>query len=348
VPEKRAAVALSGGVDSAVAAALLKEQGWRVTAFTLRLWALPDDNSPDRAVEAARRVADALELPFEVVDLCDMFRPLVLDYYQQEYGRGRTPIPCIFCNRDLKFGELLVRALGRGSEVFATGHYARLRNDDGVFHLLRGTDPAKDQSYMLARLDQRRLARVVFPLGELTKTQVREIARERGLSFAADIEESQDLCFQPLIGAGLLRPPGGPGDIVDGAGMVIGRHAGLGNYTVGQRHGLPAAGERIYVTALDPASNRVVAGPEEALWRRRLLADDLHWISGTAPNRPFEAEVRIRYRSPGARASVVPKGAAVEVTFAEPQRAPTAGQAAVFYTGDEVTGCGTIEETYII
>jgi tRNA-specific 2-thiouridylase len=347
VPEERVAAAISGGVDSAVAALLLKQQGWHVTAFTLRLWSLPGDTSPDPSVESARRVADVLNLPFEVVDLRDLFTPLVLDYYRQEYARGRTPIPCMSCNRDVKFGELLVRALGRGAQAFATGHYARVRHDDEASHLLKGADPAKDQSYMLARLDQRRLARVMFPLGELTKSRVREIARDHGLAFAADKEESQDLCFQPLIAAGLLGPAGEPGDIVDGEGRVIGRHSGLGNYTVGQRHGLPAAGERIYVTALEPAANRLVAGPEAGLFRRRLLAGDLNWISGTAPHAPFPAEARIRYRSPGAAATVVPKGALAEVTFAEPQRAPAPGQAVVFYQGDEVTGCGTIEETYL-
>lgn len=346
MPEKHAAVALSGGVDSAVAAALLKEQGWRLTAYTLRLWTVPGDNSPDPGVEAARRVAETLEIPFEVADLRDLFRPLVLDYYRQEYARGRTPIPCVFCNRDIKFGELLVHALGRGADAFATGHYARIDQEDGIYHLRRGADPSKDQSYMLARLDQRRLSHAIFPLGGLTKSRVREIARERGLVFAAEREESQDLCFQPLIDAGALGMAGYPGDIVDGTGKVLGQHYGLYNYTVGQRHGLPAAGERIYVAAIDAAANRLVAGPESALSRRRLLASDLHWISGTVPIAPFESEVRIRYRSPGTPAAVVPKGDCMEITFREPQRAPAPGQSAVFYHGDEVLGCGTIEETY--
>lgn len=357
---RKVAVAMSGGVDSSVAAALLLEAGFDVFGLTMKLVRLPAEACLSerlrsccgaRAAEDAARVASALGIPHSLVDFQAAFERRVIRPFVREYAAGRTPNPCILCNRSLKFGPLLAEARRLGAEAVATGHHARVVRDGprGEWRLVKGRDRAKDQSYFLYATTQARLARTLMPVGELTKREVREKARALGLS-TADKTESQEICFVPDDDyEGFLRErrPRAfrPGPIVDLEGRVIGRHAGLPGYTIGQRRGLGVSGPRpIYVVALEPATRTIVAGPDEALFRSSLFASGVRFIARRPPDRPFRAGVRIRYRHPEAAALVIPlPGARVRVEFDAPQRAVAPGQAAVFYDGEEVLGGGTIE-----
>ena len=347
------AVALSGGVDSAVTAMLLAEQGYEVIGVHMHLWREPPEEGalplPDPAVNA-RRVARALDIPFYVVDLVRPFKRLVVDPFIAGYRAGRTPNPCLFCNRRIKYGALLRWAIAHGARWLATGHYARVRlaPDGRTWQLLRGVDRRKDQSYVLYALGQEELARVMWPLGEKSKDWVRRVAAERGLPVTHAVE-SQDLCFIPdndyrrflrrYAPQALV-----PGPILDSSGREIGRHKGLAGYTVGQRRGLGiAAPEALYVLRLDPSRNALIVGPRRELGRDRLIAEDVHWVSGRPPDGPVSAGVKIRYRAPPAPAVVVPMpGARAEVRFARPLRDITPGQGAVFYDGEVVLGGGII------
>jgi tRNA-specific 2-thiouridylase len=341
----RIVVAMSGGVDSTLAAALLAEQGHEVHGVTLRLATPPaEGGAPDPAEAAA-----ALGIPFTSLDLRAEFERLVVAPFCEAYGTGRTPNPCALCNTRVKFGLLLDKARSLGAEALATGHYARIETGpDGAARLVRGADRRKDQSYFLFAVGRGVLASVRFPLGGLTKDAVRSLARARNLA-VAERGESQEICFVPGgdYAAFVARrgTAGGftSGPIVDSSGRRLGEHRGLANYTVGQRRGLGfAAGRPLYVVVLDMAANTLVVGPDEELWRRELVAAGVNWLVDEPPAE-FRAAVRIRSRHEPAPATIAPEGGGDwRVLFDEPQRAITPGQAAVFYDNDIVLGGGWI------
>lgn len=349
----KAVVAMSGGVDSSVAAALLKEQGYEVIGMMLRLWSEPGKEESNRcctpdSMAQARRVAALLDIPFYVIDAKDVFRETVVEYFLEGYARGETPNPCLVCNRKIRWTFLLDHALALGADFMATGHYARVRNGNGKVELLRAVDRNKDQSYVLHVLDQEKLKHALFPIGEYTKPEIRQIAEKHGLPTASR-KDSQDLCF--LAGddyrnflqrnaAEMLKP----GEIVTRDGETIGSHDGLANYTIGQRKGLGVASPvPLYVITKDAVLNTLVVGTQEQLGSAELIARDVNWISGEAPREPFRAEVKIRYTAKEAEAWVAPmEGDQTQVRFDAPQRDITAGQAAVFYQSDVVIGGGII------
>ncbi len=348
-------VAMSGGVDSAGAALLLRQAGHEVSGVTLRLHHYKDRpglcGSADD-IETAQAVAAALGIPHTVLDLCPLFQREVMDKFVSEYVRGRTPNPCIDCNRTVKFGALLDWALDHGADAVATGHYARVAYDAsaGRWLLLRGRDRRKDQSYVLYQLTQRQLSHLLLPVGEYEKPALRALAAEAGLTNAQKAD-SQDICFVPdgdymafLERYGGVTPS--PGDFVDEAGHVLGRHKGLERYTTGQRKGLGVSADApLYVVRKDLASGTVVLGPDSALYRRELTADQLNWISIPALTAPLSVTAKTRYSQREAAATAEPlQDGRVRVVFAEPQRAITAGQAVVFYDGETVVGGGTICE----
>ncbi|HXG52624.1 MAG TPA: tRNA 2-thiouridine(34) synthase MnmA [candidate division Zixibacteria bacterium] len=346
---KKIVVAMSGGVDSSVAAALLKEQGHEVVGVSLRMWeaeGLGPRNCTD--LGGARAVAKLLGIPHELLDLRAEFVERVVEPFAREYLRGRTPNPCVSCNRDFKLGKLLDWALGRGADYVATGHYARIAADErtGRRALLRGADRSKDQSYFLFALSREQLDRTLFPVGELSKSEVRREARRLGLP-VADRVESQDICFgdyRALVRSYASEGELAGGEIVDEAGRVLGRHQGIHGVTVGQRRGLGLCASRpLYVLGIEEATRRIVVGGKEALACRGLLARDVRWID-TPPEEPIEAEVQIRYRSPPAPCTVRRRSdGSWQVSFRRPHAPVTPGQAAVFYRGDRVLGGGWIE-----
>jgi tRNA-specific 2-thiouridylase len=353
--KERILVAMSGGIDSAVSAALLVEQGWDVSGVFMRHGVAPSPAakpgkqgccSLDDAWDA-RRVSDKLGIPFYVLNFENEFERIV-SYFVDEYDRGATPNPCIRCNRDLKFGRLFHYADSIGATRVATGHYARLGEREGRLSLRRGVDGRKDQSYVLFPLTQAQLSRCVFPIGGMAKPDVRDVARRLDLRIA-EKPESQEICFVPDNDhRNLLRDKLGdrarPGELVTPAGDVVGTHPGHQFFTIGQRKGLGVAlGRPAYVVAIDPDRNRVVIGDDADLRSLEFEVEDVNWIAA-APTGPARASVKIRYNGPAADGAVEPTGErTARVRFDEPQRAVTPGQAAVFYSGDDVLGGGWIK-----
>jgi tRNA-specific 2-thiouridylase len=344
-------VAMSGGVDSSVAACLLQEAGHEVVGSHLKLVhtrGVDHGCCGPQAEADALAVADLAGFPFEVVDMSQEFEDRVIGDFLAEHGAGRTPNPCVRCNERIKFGAFLELAARRDFDFVATGHYVRTARDpEGRWRLYRGLDTAKDQSYVLHMLAQEELSRSLFPIGGQTKEETRAHARRLGLPVAGK-PDSQELCFAPSGDAGAFLESRAPdllheGDVVDPAGRVLGQHGGAARFTVGQRRGLGVStGERTYVLGVDAAANRVMVGPAELLNSRGLLAEQVNWIA-ERPDAPSEGTVKIRYRGRDVPAVVEPTGSSgAHVEFRSPQPAVTPGQAAVFYEGDEVLGGGTI------
>ncbi|MBV9230010.1 MAG: tRNA 2-thiouridine(34) synthase MnmA [Chloroflexi bacterium] len=388
----RIVVAMSGGVDSSVAAALLKEQGHEVIGIMLRLWSEPgiiEDDDVERvvqnkccsleAVDDARRVARMLDMPFYLVNVEEEFKSRIVDSFYEDYVAGRTPNPCLTCNRHIRFTVLLNRALALDADYLATGHYVRVDDHPitGKRRLRRGIDPDKDQSYVLHVLNQYQLAHACFPLGGYTKPEVRAMAAQRGMPVATKAE-SQEICFvaqndyrgfidryattkaaslttaPELATVGARAGTGStplitiprPGPIYDQQGRTLGRHRGLAYYTIGQRKGLGITSVHpLHVLKIDAAQNALIVGPAEALEQQEFIVGNMHYVSGETPTEPFEARVKVRYKAPEQPALVTPlAGNRAHVTLVNPQRAITPGQAAVFYggtDGDEVL-CGGI------
>ena len=350
----RVVVAMSGGVDSSVAALLLAQAGYDVIGVTLRLWTVDRPHAAPMSrsccsvedIDDARRVCQAIGVPHYVVNAEREFRARVVDYFFAEYERGRTPHPCIACNDRIKFDFLLERSLQLGADAVATGHYARIDESDGAYRLLRAVDPRKDQSYVLFGLGQEQLSRLLFPVGNLPKDEIRRLAAEAGLPVAAK-PDSQEICFVPQgdyreLLSRWMQPA--PGEIVDLDGRVLGTHPGVGFFTVGQRRGLGiTTSEPRYVVDIDAATRRVVVGPEEALYAGGLRASRVNWIADAPPRTPIDVDVKSRYKSQETPATLYPGDGTVEVRFHEPQRAITPGQAVVFYDGEAVLGGGFIE-----
>jgi tRNA-specific 2-thiouridylase len=346
---------MSGGVDSSVAAALLVAQGYEVIGLMLHLWSEPGQGVDNRcctpaAVEDARRVAQALGIPFRLVNCARRFKAHVVDYFTREYARGHTPNPCLACNRYIKFGYLLQLALSLGASYVATGHYARVRQVDGAYRLLRGADARKDQSYFLYMLGQAQLQHVLFPIGEYNKDQVRAIAAREGLP-VADKDESQDVCFvrdqdYRRFLAAYAPESVHPGPILDAQGREMGQHQGLPFYTIGQRRGLGIAWpEPLYVLSIDAARNALIVGSASQLGRQWLEVADASFVAGQAPLLPARVTAKIRYMGDEV-AATLQRGndKRLTATLAEPIRDITPGQAAVFYQGETVLGGGIITD----
>ncbi len=363
------AVAMSGGVDSSAAAAILKAEGHELVGFTMQLWNQQrginvDENGeplPSRCcslddVYDARRVAEELGFPFYVLNLEREFERDVVQPFVTSYLNGETPIPCVACNSRLKFASLDRLAVSLGCEKVATGHYARVEHDKEAnrYRLFRGRNLQKDQSYFLWELTQEQLSRSMFPLGEMSKPEVRDVARSSKLAIA-EKAESQEICFVPDGNyAGFIdryleaedereRLPG-EGEIVNTQGEVLNKHGGIHRYTIGQRRGIGISSERpLYVISIDAEKNRVVVGSQDELLREDFTAAGVNWVAFDEPNAPVRAEVRVRYRHTAAPATITPQeNNRARIVFDEPQRAITPGQATVFYSGDEVIGGGWI------
>lgn len=348
---------MSGGVDSSVAAALLKEQGYDVIGMMMKLWSEETMAggahnrccTPDQ-MNDARRIASKLGIPFYVLDTKEVFRNTIVEFFINQHRDGVTPNPCMECNRHIRFRYLLENALALDADYLATGHYARVGQDaDGLYTLSKGVDDHKDQSYVLSVLGQEQLKHALFPVGEYPKTQVREIAARFGLPTASK-KDSQDLCF---IGDNNYRRFLGDhapdvittGPILDKSGAVLGEHNGIVNYTIGQRKGLGlTSAEPLYVIGINPGKNAVIVGTAEELGGNSLTAKRMNWVSGQAPTEAFRAEVKIRYKATPMPAWVDPlPDARMAVRFDNPLRDITPGQGAVVYNGDQVIGGGIIE-----
>ena len=351
-------VAMSGGVDSSVAALLLHRQGFDVVGVTLRLWSVEREDVPAASkrccsvedVDDARRVCHAIGVPHYFLNFEREFQRHVIDYFVAEYDRGRTPHPCLACNDKIKFDFLLRRATFLDADFIATGHYGRVRaGTDGRYELHKGIDASKDQSYVLFTLGQSELSRLLLPIGEYRKEDIRALAHEAGLP-VADKPDSQEICFIPddnyrKFVSDRVRPK--PGNLINLEGEVLGTHPGIQFFTIGQRRGLGLPGstaQPLYVTRIDSETNEVVLGRHEDLLSSRLWASRVSYVSGMVPDGPTEVTAKIRYKAEGEDATIVPlSDDTAEVRFDEPQRAVTPGQAVVFYSADNILGGGYIE-----
>ncbi|OGQ70218.1 MAG: tRNA 2-thiouridine(34) synthase MnmA [Deltaproteobacteria bacterium RIFCSPLOWO2_12_FULL_44_12] len=364
--KKRVVLGMSGGVDSSVAACLLMEEGLEVLGVSMELYSCDSPLKKGCCTPIdrldARKICEQFKIPFEILDLRKPFKTHVMEYFASEYSKGRTPLPCAPCNRDVRFKALLEYADKVGAYGIATGHYARIqKNEDGTFSLLRGIDPKKDQSYFLWGLGQTELSRLKLPIGNFSKPQVREMARKWNL-ITSEKKESQELCFvgdddhARFLEEHFPEAAFQAGDYVDEAGKRLGKHRGLHAYTIGQRRGLGVAlGERRYVVSLNPEKNEVVLGSKDSLKASGLIAKDVHWIApppsiltleGGGIKGEGDPVVRIRSTHPGVEATLNNSEEGLKVEFKNPQEAVTPGQAAVFYQNDVCLGGGWIERAF--
>jgi tRNA-uridine 2-sulfurtransferase len=350
--KKKVMLGMSGGVDSSVAAILLQQQGYDVIGVTLQIW--PHSERDDgccslTAVEDARRVANKLGIPYYVLNMQEEFQKYVIEYFVSEYKSGRTPNPCIACNRYIKFGALLEKAKGMGVDYVATGHYAVIEKDNNRYHLKKSKDNNKDQTYVLYNLTQNQLSKTLFPLGNYTKEEIREIAKDSGLSVASK-PDSQEICFvedndyhkfiQECTGDNTHK-----GEFIDIKGNILGYHEGITRYTIGQRRGLGVVtGKPMFVVDIDVENNQVVLGSNEDLFIKEIIVEDLNWISIDRLEQAMKVQAKIRYKAKEAEAEIIPiEENKVRVIFKEGQRAPTPGQSVVFYQDDFVVGGGIIQ-----
>ncbi len=360
--DKTVFVAMSGGVDSSVVAGMIKDAGYKTVGVTMCFNIThPNSDKPSccgiDGIGDAKRAAEILDIPHYVFNFAADINDYIIEDFTNEYLNGRTPNPCVRCNQHLKFGTLYQKVKALGGDYIATGHYGRIEFDAGAenFQLKKAADPRKDQSYFLYSMKKHTLPSVLFPLGGLTKPEVRELARKYGLN-TADKPESQDICFVPKegykkfledrVGKAIMKP----GDFIDETGKVVGEHKGLAHYTIGQRDKLGIAlGYPVYVNRLDRASNTVHVGNLEKLYSKGFVAGQANWVSMEIPKETIEVTARIRYNSPEVKAYVTPVGeGSVRVEFAEPQKSVTPGQSAVFYQGDVVVAGAIIDEALAI
>ena len=335
-------VAISGGVDSAAAAILLKERGYNVRGVTLRL---KPGNLADKDIEDAQAVADTLNIPLDVLDMREEFKK-VTDYFCNEYLEGRTPNPCVMCNPNVKLGKLLEYTLSQGGDLLATGHYANIVKDENGVYYIKRNPSSKDQSYFLCGLNQHILSHVIFPIADLSKPEIRQLASDNNIP-VAEKKDSQEVCFIPdndyiSFIEREFNPKATPGDFLSSSGEKLGTHSGIYKYTIGQRKGLGAFGKPMYVLSIDAQNNAVIIGDNNELFKEEIYIKDINFLSGNAPSNEFQCEVKIRCAARPARATLTLSGDMGKIVFQEPQRAAAPGQTAAIYIDDILIGGGTI------
>lgn len=335
-------VAISGGVDSAAAAILLKERGYNVRGVTLRL---KPHNLADKDIEDAQAVADTLNIPLDVLDMRDEFKK-VTDYFCNEYLEGRTPNPCVMCNPNVKLGKLLEYTLEQGGNLLATGHYANIIKDENGVYYIKRNPSSKDQSYFLCGLNQHILSHVIFPIADLSKPEIRQLASENNIP-VAEKKDSQEVCFIPdndyiSFIEREFNPKATPGDFLSSSGEKLGTHSGIYKYTIGQRKGLGAFGKPMYVLSIDAENNAVIIGDNNELFKEEIFVKDINFLSGKAPDNEFQCEVKIRCAARPAKATFTLSGDTGKIVFLEPQRAAAPGQTAAIYIDNILIGGGTI------
>lgn len=335
-------VAISGGVDSAAAAILLKERGFNVRGVTLRL---KPDNLADKDIEDAQAVADALNIPLDILDMRAEFKK-VTDYFCTEYLEGRTPNPCVMCNPDVKLGKLLEYTLAEGGDLLATGHYANIIKDENGIYYIKRNPSSKDQSYFLCGLNQHILSHVIFPIADLSKPEIRQLASDHNIP-VAEKKDSQEVCFIPdndyiSFIEREFKPEAIPGNFLSSSGEKLGTHSGIYKYTIGQRKGLGAFGKPMYVLSIDAQKNAVIIGDNNELFKEEIYVRDINFLSGKAPDDEFQCEVKIRCAARPAKATITLSENTGKIVFQETQRAAAPGQTAAIYIDDILIGGGTI------